>query len=354
MKPATVVEIDGSIGEGGGQILRSALALSLVTGQPCRLKNIRSGRKRPGLLRQHLTALNAAAEISSAKVEGNALGSSELFFEPGNVRGGSYRFSVGTAGSTTLVLQAVLPALSIAREASEIVLEGGTHNPFAPPFDFLDRVLLPVLSRMGPRIRAVLERPGFFPAGGGLFRVAVEPAPRLSRVDLLDRGEITARRALARVSNLSPRIADRELATVSKALSWSAECLKSEQVEGAMGPGNVLTLEIESENFTELFTGFGRREASAEQVAEGAVKEVREYLVSGVPVGPYLADQLLVPFAIAGGGTYRTVRPTRHTLTNIEIVRMFLDVDIAVRKEDRAVWTITIDRLDKQEAGHEG
>jgi RNA 3'-terminal phosphate cyclase (ATP) len=354
MKSAAAVEIDGSIGEGGGQILRSALALSLVTGKPCSLKNIRAGRKKPGLLRQHLTALNAAAEVSSAMVEGGALGSRELFFDPGSVRAGSYRFSVGTAGSTTLVLQTVLPALVIASDPSEIVLEGGTHNPFAPPFDFLDRVLLPVLSRMGPRVRAELERPGFYPAGGGVFRIAVEPAPRLSRIDLLERGEITGRKALARVSNLSPRIAERELATVGKSLSWNAECLQSEQVQDAMGPGNVLTLEIESENVTELFTGFGRREASAEQVAEDVVKQVREYLVSGAPVGPYLADQLLVPFAIAGGGRYRTVRPTRHTLTNIEIVRMFLDVDISVQKEDRALWTIAIDRSATPEAAHEG
>ncbi len=353
MKSAAAVEIDGSIGEGGGQILRSALALSLVTGKPCTVTNIRAGRKKPGLLRQHLTALNAAAEIGSAKVGGAQLGSRELSFEPGNVRSGSYRFSVGTAGSTTLVLQTVLPALLIADGRTEVVLEGGTHNPFAPPFDFLNRVLLPILGRMGPQIRAELERPGFYPAGGGIFRVVVEPTARLSRIDLLDRGEITTRKALARVCNLSSRIADRELATVGKGLSWTADCLQAEEVQGAMGPGNVLTLEIESENVTELFTGFGRREASAEQVAESVVKEVREYLVSGAPVGPYLADQLLVPFAIAGGGAYRTVRPTRHTLTNIEIVRMFLDVDIAVRKEDRAVWTISIDRPGAEESGHE-
>jgi RNA 3'-terminal phosphate cyclase (ATP) len=354
MKPVTPVEIDGSIGEGGGQILRSSLALSLVTGQPFSLKNIRAGRKKPGLLRQHLTAVNAATEVSEASVEGATLGSRELSFAPGRVRGGAYRFSVGTAGSTTLVLQSVLPALLIADESSEIVLEGGTHNPFAPPFDFLDRVLLPVLGRMGPEISAKLERPGFYPAGGGVFHVTVSPVSRLSRIELLERGDITTRRALARVSNLSRRIADRELATVRKQLSWDPQSLEAEQVQGAIGPGNVLTLELVSENLTELFTGFGRREASAEQVAEDVVKEVKAYLTSGAPVGPYLADQLLVPLAIAGGGRFRTVRPTRHTLTNIEIVRSFFDVDIAIHKEDRGVWMIAVNGPDSKEASHEG
>jgi RNA 3'-terminal phosphate cyclase (ATP) len=195
---------------------------------------------------------------------------------------------------------------------------------------------------MGPKIRAELERPGFHPAGGGRFRVTIEPAQHLSLIDLLDRGELVARRAVARVSNLPSHIADRELATVSKGLSWSADCLQAEQIRGATGPGNVLTLEVESEHVTELFTGFGRRGANAEQVAEDVIEEVREYLASGAPVGPYLADQLLVPFALAGGGSYRTVPPTRHTLTNIEVVRMFLDVEIAVKGEDRHVWRIDV------------
>ena len=184
--------------------------------------------------------------------------------------------------------------------------------------------------------------------------MTVTPVPRLSRMDLLERGEIATRRALARVSNLSPRIADRELAAVGKSLSWDARCLEAEQVQGAIGPGNVLTVELVSENITELFTGFGRREASAEQVAEDVVEEVKAYLASGAPVGPYLADQLLVPLAIAGGGSFRTVRPTRHTLTNIEIVRSFLDIDIVVHKEDRGVWRIAVDGPEAREANHEG
>jgi tRNA-splicing ligase RtcB len=311
MKSARPIEIDGSIGEGGGQILRSALALSMVTGKPCLLANIRAGRSKPGILRQHLTALRAAAEVGSGAVEGAALGSSEILFTPGPVRAGDYGFSVGTAGSTTLVLQTVLPPLLVADGVSEIVLEGGTHNPFAPPFDFFERVLLPVLERMGPRIRAKLERPGFYPAGGGLFRVTVEPAGRLSPIDLLERGEITRRRAVARVSNLPTGVAGRELSRVAESLSWRERWLEVEQVRDAAGPGNVLIVEIESENVVEQFSGFGRRGVPAERVAGEVVEEAREYLDSGAPVGRYLADQLLVPLAMAGRGSFRGSR-SRH------------------------------------------
>jgi RNA 3'-terminal phosphate cyclase (ATP) len=339
-----LVEIDGSLGEGGGQILRSSLALSLVTGRPFRIRRLRAGREKPGLLRQHLTAVQAAANVGTARVEGDFIGSQEVSFAPASVRPGSYRFAVGTAGSATLVLQTVLPALMIASAPSELVLEGGTHNPFAPPFDFLDRVLLPILGRMGPRITARLERPGFYPAGGGRFRVAVEPSPSLEGLALLERGDILRRHACARVSNLPRDIAEREVTIVRTGLSWMPEWLQVEEIRNAAGPGNILTVEIESEKIRELFTGFGRREATAESVAAEVVREVREYLASGSPVGPHLADQLLVPMAIAGEGAFRTVSPTRHTLTNAEILRMFLDVEVEVRREASSKWLVSIRR----------
>src|SRR5688572_16449750 len=191
--PPSLITIDGSMGEGGGQVLRTSLALSLVTGKPFRIEKIRAGREKPGLLRQHLTAVNAAAAVGGAHVEGAALGSRELDFRPGPAKPGEYRFAVGTAGSATLVLQAVLPALLTARGASTLVLEGGTHNPFAPPFDFLDKAFLPLLRRMGARVEVALERPGFYPAGGGRFQVRVEPVERLERLDLPSRGDAKRR-----------------------------------------------------------------------------------------------------------------------------------------------------------------
>src|SRR5262245_57066518 len=171
---SSILTIDGSHGEGGGQILRSSLALSMVTGTPFRIENIRAKRKKPGLMRQHLTAVNAARQVSSAGVDGAAIGSTELVFHPGTVRPGDYQFAVGTAGSTTLVLQTVLPALLCAGGSSRLSFEGGTHNPFAPPFDFLERAFLPLMNRMGPKVAATLERPGFYPAGGGRFTVTIE------------------------------------------------------------------------------------------------------------------------------------------------------------------------------------
>ena len=170
------VHIDGSQGEGGGQIVRSALALALITGRPITIENLRAKRPKPGLMRQHLAAVHAALAVCDGRAEGDELGSRRLGFEPQQVRGGEYRFKLPTAGSATLVLQTVLPALMIAEAPSAVVLEGGTHNPWAPPFDFLQAAFLPLLSRMGPRVSASLQRHGFYPAGGGQFTVTIEPA----------------------------------------------------------------------------------------------------------------------------------------------------------------------------------
>ena len=339
-----MVEIDGSAGEGGGQILRSCLALSLATGRPFRIRKIRANREKPGLLRQHLTAVEAAAEIGAAEVTGVAIGSAELSFAPSGVRPGSYRFAVGTAGSTTLVLQAVLPALALAGGPSEIVLEGGTHNPFAPPFDFLDKAFLPLIRRMGPLVEATLDRPGFYPAGGGRFEVRVEPVAKLVRLDLPERGEIKRRLARALVAGLPASIGHREVKAVRDLLSWDRDSLAVEEVRGSPGMGNILCLEVESEHVTEVFTGFGQRGVAAEEVARGAVEELKIYLASGAPVGVHLADQLLLPMALAGGGSFRTQAPTRHTLTNIEVLKMFLDVEIEAREVERELWSIEVKR----------
>lgn len=341
-----VLTLDGAAGEGGGQILRSALALSLATGTPFRLERIRGKRRPAGLLRQHLTALNAAAMVGDAEVVGAQIGSSTITFTPRGVKPGTYRFAVGTAGSTTLVLQTVLPALMSASGPSELVLEGGTHNPFAPPFDFLARAFLPLIERMGPRLAAELERPGFYPAGGGRFRLRIDPASTLTPLTLVDRGGIRARRAIALVANLSGEIGRRELAVVQRKLGWPEEALELRLVSESPGPGNVLLIEVESEQITEVFTGFGERGTSAEAVATMVVDEVRRYLVSSAPVGPYLADQLLLPLALAGGGTFRTQGLSRHATTNIEVIRRFLDVPIGTESEDGAGVVVRIGKQD--------
>lgn len=336
----TMLVLDGSQGEGGGQILRSALTLSLLTGTPFRIDNVRAGRPRPGLMRQHLTAVEAAAAIGQAEVSGAAVGARSLFFRPGRVRGGEHRFSVGTAGSATLVLQTVLPALLTAAEPSTLLLEGGTHNPASPPFDFLARTFLPLVARMGPRVEATLERPGFYPAGGGRLRVTVAPCPRLQPLELEQRGPIVRQRARAVLSNLPRSIGEREIHRLRERLGWEAPAFAIETVESD-GPGNVVLVELESEALTEICVGFGAKGVRAEAVADGAADEAAAYLAAGVPVGAHLADQLILPLAMAGGGRFRTVAPTAHTRTQLAVVQRFLEVKLQLTPDGEA-WRLQV------------
>jgi RNA 3'-terminal phosphate cyclase (ATP) len=331
--------IDGSQGEGGGQVLRSSLALALVTGRPFIIENIRARRKKPGLMRQHLTAVEAAAEVGCASVEGAAIGSSRLVFRPGKVRPGSYTFSVGTAGSATLVLQTVLPALLIADGESNLILEGGTHNPLAPPVDFLAKAFLPLVHRLGPTVATHVERPGFYPAGGGRFTVRIAPAPRLAPLELTERGEIIGRRVRALVANLPRHIAERECRTIAGKTGWDEGCFAVEEVH-SRGPGNVVMIELESPNVTEVFTGFGQLGVKAEEVAMHPLREARDYLAADVPVGTHLADQLMLPLGIAawsgsGSSVFRTMPLTRHSETHLEILRRFLEIDCQVESTGR-------------------
>lgn len=332
-----MIRIDGSAGEGGGQMLRSALSLSLATGKAFRMENIRAKREKSGLLRQHLTAVHAASEVGSAQVEGATLGSKTLTFIPGSVRSGSYHFAVGTAGSSTLVFQTILPALMTASGRSEVTIEGGTHNMQAPPLDFLQKVFLPVINRLGPQIEIRLEKYGFYPAGGGCFTATVEPCERLSSFELLERGEIEHRSAVAIVANLARSIAQREIDTVAKLLNWDAECTQIVETKNSVGPGNIVLIELSSSNFTEVFCGFGRIGASAESVASEAVDAARSYLVSEAAAGEHLTDQLLLPFALAGGGSFSAVTLNMHAKTNMEIIRKFLPIRFEVVEQEKRV-----------------
>jgi RNA 3'-terminal phosphate cyclase (ATP) len=340
----SMITIDGSIGEGGGQVLRTALALSITTGRAFRLENIRSKRSKPGLLRQHLTAVQAATAVGDAQVDGDALGSTALTFAPRAIRPGDYRFAVGTAGSATLVMQTVLPPLLVAAGESTLVLEGGTHNPWAPPFDFLQRTFVPVVNRLGPHVETTLKRPGFYPAGGGAFTVRVRPARALGALELMHRGDVVARRVTAMVANLPRHIAEREVRVAVNGLNWHRDCGSVVNVDGAAGPGNLVLIELQSEHATEIATGFGEVGVAAEAVADQAVKEMRRYLAAGVPVGIHLADQLLTVLASSEGGVFRTVALSRHALTNIEVIRHFVDVRIAVVEEARDVVRVEVGR----------
>jgi len=335
------VHIDGSQGEGGGQVLRSSLTLSLLTGRPFHIEQIRAGRRRPGLRRQHLTAVLAAAEVGKAEVAGAELGSQSLHFHPQGLRAGTFEFAIGTAGSCTLVLQTILPALLLAPGPSRVHLSGGTHNPHAPPADFLERVFLPLLGRMGGQCTLRLLHHGFYPAGGGELEVSVEPAGRLRPLELCQRGALLEQRAEALIAALPMHIAERELATVGRHLGWGQDRLRLVGLSNDRGPGNALLITLAFERITEMFTGFGERGVSAETVAGRVCGLVRQYQASGAAAGPFLADQLLLPLALAGGA-FTTVTPTRHTLTNLQVIERFLPHRFEIRQEAKDRYRIAI------------
>jgi RNA 3'-terminal phosphate cyclase (ATP) len=336
-----MVTIDGSHNEGGGQILRTALALSVATRTPFRINKIRAGRKRPGLQRQHLAAVRAAGQVGKAEVSGDALGSQQLTFVPKDIAPGEYKFSVGTAGSTTLVLQTVLPALMLASKPSFLTLEGGTHNTAAPPYDFIAKTFVPLLNRMGARVQTELLTPGFYPAGGGVMKVTIEHPSDLRALNLKQRGQPRGRAARVLIANLPRNIAERELAVIAEKLLWEPVCMKIEMVS-SRGPGNVVLVEVESEHLTEVFTGFGERGVRAETVAENVVQETRRYLVSEAAVGEHLADQLLLPMALAKGGVFTTLPLSRHSQTNIDTIGRFLSTKIRVYSENNQPCTVEI------------
>jgi len=326
-----MIRIDGSFGEGGGQILRTALSLSLATGTPFQIENIRANRKKAGLLRQHLTAVLAAAEIGAAVVQGASLGSTSLTFTPKSVRAGEYHFAVGTAGSGTLVFQTILPALLRASGPSRVTIEGGTHNEAAPPFDFLDRTFLPVIRRMGAKVSLKLERYGFYPAGGGRFVATIEPCGDLKPIELGLRGEIRAKRVTAIVANLSGRIAEREVEKVASMINLTSEGTVIE-TRDSPGPGNIVLIEIVSDDVTEMASSFGRLGVAAEKVADEAAREAREYLMSRALAGEHLTDQLLLPLSLAGGGSFTALKLSRHARTNMEVIRKFLPIDFETER----------------------
>lgn len=327
-----LIELDGATGEGGGQILRTGLALSMCTGQPLAIQRIRAKRPKPGLMRQHLTCVQAAVAVCGAKVEGAELGSQTLVFEPGPVRAGDYAFNVGTAGSCTLVLQTVLPALMLCAEPSRVSLSGGTHNPMAPPFHFLERSFAPLLRRLGVGLDLELRRLGFYPAGGGELSAVVRPtAGGLLPFDLTDRGPVQEAYAECFAPALPSAVAVRELAALARALGWSGEQLRTPAVRQNEGPGNALLATIAYAHVSEVVTVFGEKGVSAEQVAGALVKEVRAYQASEGALGQHLADQWMLPLALAvvergGAASFTCTELTEHATTNIGVIERFLPV----------------------------
>lgn len=336
-----MIRIDGSTGEGGGQILRSALALSAVTGQAFRMEKIRANRSRPGLMRQHLTSLRAARDICGATVTGDGIGASEITFEPGEIRAGDYHFPIGTAGGTGLVFQTVFTPLLFADAPSTVKIEGGTHNPGCPPYDYLQESFLPAISGLGIATEYAIDRCGFYPAGGGYVRATIKPSDLETPLDMTDRGALISVRAQAVLANLPARIAERELHVLKKELSgipFDGEIAEWD----SDGPGNILFVRVEWEHHTEVYTAFGEHGVRAETVAARVAGRVRAHLKSEAVAGPYLADQLLVPMALGAGGRFTTLEPTPHFTTNVETVGKFIDVPIRVEQAGETLWTVEI------------
>lgn len=329
------MHIDGSFGEGGGQILRSSLALAALLNQPVKIDSIRANRRRPGLKTQHLAGVHALAEITGAEVSGAGMHSTSLTFSPKTLRGGRFRFKISTAGAACMLFGAVLPPLLFAPEPSEVIITGGTHVPFSPPFDYLARVFLPLLRRLGATVKLDLERFGFYPKGGGEIRAHISPCRGLLGLRLKKRGVLKGLHLLAGSANLPDHIAQREIRYIESNLEEYKGKLSSRTISGrALSPGNFVYLESEYAQTTVGFNELGKRGKPAEEVADEVCRQFVRFDKSEATVDSHLADQIILYLALAEGESFFiTPEVTGHLATNIEIIRRFLP---AVIDMDRA------------------
>jgi RNA 3'-terminal phosphate cyclase (ATP) len=333
-----LIQIDGSTG--GGQMLRTALTLAMITGQPFRMVNIRGKRKKSGLMRQHLTCVKAACEISGGSVDGAEVGSTEIVFRSAKVVGSAYQFSIGTAGSTTLLLQTLVPALLYADEESCLRLEGGTHNPMAPPFEFIQLVYLPALKRMGVEAEVSLLEKGFVPAGGGIIELSVKPCKKLLPISLHDRGALKSEHLSVFIRNLDRSIAERMLDAAKKQHPCAHASI--EVTETGPGRGVSCHLYAEFEHTAELTSACGEVGVTAERIGLNVGKAMKHFQSSGAAVGHHLADQLLLPMALAGGGSFTTGMPDEHVTTNLSVIEKFLPLKSQIEDMQRGLRRISL------------
>lgn len=347
-----VIEIDGSYGEGGGQVLRTALALSAITGQPVRIERIRAGRRNPGLAPQHLTGVLALAEVCDAEVSGAAIGSTELLFQPrSKPRPGTYVFDVasaagrGSAGSVTLLLQTLLLPLALIEGESRLTLKGGTHVSWSPPFDYLAHVYLPVVERMDVKADCRLDAWGFYPVGGGQVTADIYGSRRtLAPLSLLERGDLKRVRGAAVVCNLPADIAQRMANRAWNVLvdAGLPADITPKRERGA-GPGAGVFLVAEYEHSLAGFSALGAKGKPSEQVADEACRDLLAHHAGRAPVDEHLADQLLLPLALAAGRSeFHAARVTPHLLTNAHVIRQFIPAGIEVNGSEGAPGAITI------------
>jgi RNA 3'-terminal phosphate cyclase (ATP) len=354
MSAAAALQIDGSLGEGGGQVLRSALTLSLFTGTPVRLTNIRAKRPKPGLMAQHLKAVEAAAAIGRAQVDGAVLGSQRLTFEPNGIHAGHFHFDIATAGSTTLVLQTILPPLGLARTASTIVITGGTHVPWSPSFDYLDLHWLRYMEEIGFHAAATLPRAGFYPRGGGRVEATVQPAAAPSPLRLTERGPLKGIHGISAVANLDRAIAERQRRQALRRLSGYSNQIDIEPRDlPAPSPGTFLLLLAEFDGSRCCYVALGARGKPAERVADEAVDALAEFLATDGAVDQFLADQLLVPLTLAAGiSEIRTSKVTEHLVTNAKLACRFIPAAVSVAGDIGRPGVVRISGIGESSAGH--
>ncbi len=353
-----MIEIDGSYGEGGGQIIRTALGLSCLFGKPFRMYHIRKGRRKPGLMPQHLTCVSAARLISEAKVEGDSPGSAELVFNPGEPRGGAYSFHIGTAGSTSLVLQTLIPALLFAGKRSSVTVTGGTHVPFSPPFHFLSGVFVPFLERLGIKVRLSIETYGFYPKGGGRIRGDIFPADEIGSLDLMERGAVSSLAGCSGVGGLPISIAERQKKAALARLSATASELADKPAIDAIsvpayGQGTFVYLECRSASSLAGFSALGSRGKRAEAVGDEAAGELITYYRSGTALDRHLADQIVLYLALSNSdSSFTTDAVTDHLLTNLWVIGLFHPYRYAVEGQpgEKGIVRITPSR-DNPRAG---
>jgi RNA 3'-terminal phosphate cyclase (ATP) len=344
-----MIEIDGSLGEGGGQVLRTSLALSIITRQPFRIINIREHRSKPGLMAQHLKSVDAATAISKARIEGAKLYSDALTFTPSEIRSGRYRFDIGTAGAASLVLQTILIPLSLARSASSIIISGGTHVPWSPSFDYLSLHWLYYLQQIGFDARISLEQAGFYPKGGGRINAAIRPAEPISPLHLTQRGNLQRITGISAVANLPLDIAERQKRQAVlriKEVNWgnSKPDIRI-KIENLRSPvkGTILLLLAQFEGGRSCYFSLGKLGKPAERVADEAVDALDDFMKTDGVVDQYLVDQLLVPLSLSKGESeVHTSIITSHILTNAEIIRAFMPVRIFINGEPGRSGTINI------------
>lgn len=328
-----LIEIDGSYGEGGGQILRTALALSAILRKPFALSHIRSKRKNPGLQAQHLAAVEALARITEAETQGVKFGSQKITFIPQRILSGIYQFEIRTAGSVTLLLQAIFLPLCHSEGISRVTLIGGTHVQWSPSFHYFSEVFLPTLERMGVSARAGIEKWGFYPKGDGRIQLTINPVRELKPISLVERGTLKKIQGISVISNLPRHVAERQkeqaLTRIQSELEFDGEITILDDVPSS-GTGSFVFLLAEHERGLAGFSSLGVRGRPAEKVADEAVDSLRDYVLSDGCIDPYLADQLVPFMALAkGNSSFTTTRITEHLVANLWVIQHFLDVKIS-------------------------